>query len=111
MLDVYASTGDFTALHAVTSTHAFRVLTPFMADAELALRYHWQALAAAYIGIGTPKIDATAHDAPPPWDEILARAIASEDEHTVKLVETCRQEQLARGGDLYAIVAARKAGV
>ncbi len=111
MLDLYASTGDFTALHAVTSTHAFRVLAPFMVDSQLALRYHWQALAAAYIGIGAPRIEAPAHKAPPAWDEILPRAIASEDEHTVKLVDSCRQEQRARGGDAYALVAARRAGL
>jgi hypothetical protein len=118
MLDLYDATHDFTALHAVTSTHALRVLAPYLSDVPLAVRCHWQALVAAYIGIGTPEVGSAPaaasrreRSAPPAWPAIAERAIASEDEHTIKLVDSCRQEQLARGGDLYAAVAAGRAGL
>src|SRR5207244_8288965 len=53
---VYASTGDFTALHGLTGTHAVRVSTPFIAVRVPVVRHLFQALCAAYVSIGTPTL-------------------------------------------------------
>jgi hypothetical protein len=107
VLELYASTRDFTALHAVTSTQALRVLLPYFPDRDLALRYHAQALLAAYVRIGAPAIDAGEDDSSK-WDAIVAAAVASADDHDAKFVYACRDEQTARGGELYRVAAARR---
>jgi hypothetical protein len=106
MLSVFASTRDFTALHAVTSTHALRVLLPWFPDRDLALRYHAQALVAAYVRMNAPRIDARFDAEAPSWETIDTRAIASEDDHDAKFVYSCSQEQAARGDALYRRAAA-----
>lgn len=108
MLALFASTGNFTALHALTSTHALRLLLPFARDPERLLRYHWQALAAAFIGIGSPRAKEVDLSAIPDWNAIAARAIASNDDHDAKLVFACREEQALRGGELYRYASARR---
>ncbi len=106
MLALFASTGNFTALHAVTSTHALRMLLPFASDRELLLRYHWQALTAAFIGIGSPRAKEKFADNAPDWNAIATRAVASDDDHDAKLVFACHEEQAHRGGDSYRFAAA-----
>ena len=106
MLALFASTGNFTALHAVTSTHALRVLMPFMSDRELSLRYHWQALTAAFIGIGSPRAKEKLAENTAEWSAIASRAIASDDDHDAKLVFACREEQALRGDEMYRFAAA-----
>ena len=105
-VDPSPSTGNFTALHAVTSTHALRVLMPFMSDRELLLRYHWQALTAAFIGIGSPRAKETLPENKAEWSSIASRAIASDDDHDAKLVFACREEQALRGDEMYRFAAA-----
>ena len=106
MLALYASTGNFTALHAVTSTQALHMLVPFASDPQVLLRYHWQALAAAFIGIGSPRAKEAFSTDAPEWTSIAERAVASDDDHDAKLVFACREEQALRGGDTYRFAAA-----
>lgn len=106
VLGLYVSTRDFTALHAVTSTHALRILLPYFPDRDLALRYHAQALLAAYVRMGAPEIDPRSAEDAPPWDAIATKAVASEDDHDAKFVYACREEQFARGDALYRRAAA-----
>ena len=101
---LYAASGNFTVLHLVTSCHAVRVLLPFIGDQQAALHVYWRAYAAGYIASGlgdrgTAKLR--------PWDEIIAAAIASDDEHVVKLVDSCREEERAYGGDEWRLAASR----
>ncbi len=94
-LSLYASTNDFTALHLVTSCHAMRLVLPYCRDQGQAMASYWMAFAAAYITIGCPAcvdLDRSAH-AGPSWEEIAARAVLSNDDHTIKLVYTCRAEE------------------
>ncbi|HEY2628309.1 MAG TPA: questin oxidase family protein, partial [Usitatibacter sp.] len=49
LLQAYVASGDFTVLHSVTGTHAFRLLVPHMREPEAALRYLWSAVVAAYL--------------------------------------------------------------
>lgn len=112
---LYAGTTNFTALHAVTATHALRVLSHLLDDRTAAHRYLLQALGAVYVSIGAPALLSNAERARaeaaevPSWEAIASAAIASEDEHTIKLVYTCREEATAYARPLYRVLAAKKA--
>jgi len=108
VLALYASTRNFTALHALTSTHALRVLLPFFPERELALRYHAQGLLAAYVRMGAPACDSSFPAEAPPWETTIAKAIASDDDHDAKFVYACRSEESARKDALYRLAAARR---
>ena len=92
---LYAASGNFTVLHLVTSAHAMRVLLPFVDEPLQAVHDYWLAYAAGTVAAG-----AQLGDAAPllPWTRIVKRAIESDDEHVVKLVDSCREEELAYGG-------------
>ena len=111
---LYAVTGDFTALHAVTGTHATRVVLPYLGDAQqqLALRFLFQAIAAAYLTIATPPITPVDTVSAPAWSEIVAVALTSDDEHVVKLAYSAREESAVYGDDAsYRWCAALEAGL
>lgn len=105
---LYLDKGDFTALHAVTGTHAYRVLQPHIDPPELGVRYLWQALVAAYVTIGAPRVDDPAAADVPAWDDSLARARASFDEHDIKLVDVAHEQGAFYGDPLYRRAAARR---
>ncbi len=94
---LYARSGNFTVLHLVTSAWAVRVLLPFIDELPAALAGYWRAYAAgaASLQAGPAAMRAPA---PLPWPHIVQQALASDDEHLVKLVHACQQEQLAHGG-------------
>lgn len=99
----YAASGNFTALHLVTSAHALRVLMPLMPphgdaqgpEARAALARYWHAYAAGWVASGAVLGRATP---PMPWPELVGAALASSDDHLIKLVDACREEQQAHGG-------------
>lgn len=90
-LHTYVGTGDFIAIHLVTGTQALGVLWPHLDDPALALRWHWQSLLAAALTIDAPKLPDALE--PPSWAAIHARAIESDDDHDVKLVDACTQDR------------------
>lgn len=100
----YAGSGNFTALHLVTSAHAMRTLSPFLDDPAAAWRWYWQAFAMGVVAAGLRPLPAVPLLA---WDRIVAAALASEDDHLVKLVDSCRQEEAAYGGDDWQRAASR----
>jgi hypothetical protein len=111
---LHACTGDFTALHAVTGTHAVRLVLPRLdADMQsLAVRFLFQAVAAAYLTIATPEIVPVDTAGAPSWDDIVAAALASDDEHVVKLAYSAREEAAVWGDDAtYRWCAALEAGL
>ncbi len=95
----YARSGNFTVLHQVTSAHALRVLLPFIDDSTPAIAAYWRAYAAAGVAAGdAAALTAGRAAALIDWPDIVQAAIASDDDHLVKLVDACRQEQAAYGG-------------
>jgi hypothetical protein len=102
----YAHSGNFTALHLVTSAHALRLLLPFVDEPLVAVRWYWQAYACAVVAAG---MTAQPQPALQPWAQILPKALASDDEHVVKLVDSCREEEQAYGGDDWRRAACRAA--
>jgi hypothetical protein len=94
---LYARTGSFTVLHLVTSAWALRTLLPFVEEPGPALASYWRAYAAAAASVHT-RLKTSAAPAPLPWPHIVQTALASDDEHVVKLVHACQEEQQAHGG-------------
>lgn len=84
----YADTRNFTVLHMVTAMRALRVLLPWVVDTDAALREVVSAFAAAYLSAG---IRPTTWPAAPAmdWLAIVRKAVASDDEHVIKLVHAC----------------------
>jgi hypothetical protein len=107
---LYAASGNFTVLHLATSAHAMRVLLPWLdpADRLPALRHYWLAYAAGHAASGLTEPAARGQGAGgPDWPEIVARAVASDDDHAIKLVDTCREQEQAYGGAVWRQAAAR----
>jgi hypothetical protein len=97
----YLASGDFTALHGMTGTHAFRVLSPMLADRELGERYLFRALLAAYVAGGAPPVGGTVPTPSLSWPELCDIARERLDDHDVKLTDSAR-EQSALAGDRLA---------
>lgn len=94
---LYAVTGNFTVLHAVTACRALAVLMPQLADPTArtqALREFALALGAALHAARLTRFAPADHPPPPApwgWPALRAAAIAARDDHTAKLVHACWQ--------------------
>ena len=115
-LALYAATMDFAALHAVTGAHWVRVVSSVCPDPML-LRCFWQAVAALVPSIGFPalpspdQLEAWRRVPCPEWPDIMAEAVASDDEHDISLVFSASEEEKVYGDRLYRVVAARRVGL
>ncbi len=110
----YAETGNFTALHLVTGTQAMRVLARFVDEGEARLaawRCYWQAFAHGVVGAQLRPIAQQAAQAPVlrEWPALVALARQAQDEHFIKLVDACREEERCYGGDDWRRAASRAA--
>jgi hypothetical protein len=73
---------------------------PFIEPRDQGLRYFWQALVAAYISTGAPRVvepSGKADGDAPAWRVIIPRAVASLEDHHLKLVEVAREEEAFHG--------------
>jgi hypothetical protein len=116
-LVLYATTGDFTSLHAVTGVEALTALRPYAQDAAGFDAACVQGVAAAYSTVGAPPLASSeqlgqfsaGNDAN--VDDVAAVGANSDDEHVSKLVYTSLRLHAQTNDDLYLTVAARKAGL
>jgi hypothetical protein len=114
---LFLGANDFNSLHAVTGLHAARILSDFAIDRRAFAREVWRALLALYLSLDRPEVPSPAGAAEltaeelPHWNAILPAAVASDDEHVIKLVFTCLAESRSGGGRLYRYLAARKTGL
>ena len=113
---LYAASGNFTVLHLVTSAHAMRELLPWLdeADRPAALGGYWAAYVAGCaasrldLPVVVPAAAATAAaQSLLGWPEIVAQAVASDDDHLIKIVDVCREEERHHGGTLWHAAASR----
>ncbi|MEO7150940.1 MAG: questin oxidase family protein [Burkholderiaceae bacterium] len=102
----YAEGGDFTVLHLVTACHAMHALLPWLDEPLSALRSFWAACAAGAASV-RPRPAPLALTVLPAWPEITARAIASDDEHVIKLVWACTELDRLHGWEACRSAAAR----
>jgi Questin oxidase-like len=102
--------GAIGLLHAVTSPLACELLLPWLAeeDRDAALGYVWQAAAALHVAYDVDRQTPPPADAPPPADVLVDRALASGDEHAIKLTEAALRS-FARCGDPVLLSAAADA--
>lgn len=106
LISLYASTKDFVVLHAVTTTHALRVVIPYVNDQHAALSHYWRMLCALYIAVGAPQLSSkTISFKAENWGEIFKHIINHEDDHDIKLVYTCYEENKIYQNPLYYYVA------
>jgi Questin oxidase-like len=116
-LALFASTGDFCALHALTGAHWIRLLPAEAANRTTLLRYFWQGVASVYPKMGMPPVACAEELAAlrvadcPPWPDIAAAAVASDDEHDPSLVFSAMQEEAVYRDPAYRRVAARRVGL
>ena len=109
VLNLFAQTQDFTALHAVTSLHACRIVYEHAPKIDsLANRLNlFVALAAAYVSIRAPQIKPIEVSPPVTWDSVIAAATLSLDDHIPKIVFSCREEYSHSGNPIYLEAAKR----
>jgi hypothetical protein len=118
-VNLLALTDDFVALHAVTGTNAARVIGSHLEPSTRALldRRVFEAVAAAYVAFGAPRVPSDDElrtmrtTVQATWDELALVAVASSDDHVIKLAHTARGEHARTGDSLYRFVAAQHAGV
>lgn len=86
---IFAESLDFVALHGVTGLEAMRRVRHVVDDPRLIDREALRSLCAAYVVCGCPAIPETSGEAIAPSLDGLARAaLASGDEHDLKIVDT-----------------------
>ena len=103
-VEAYLHSRNFTVLHLVTGLHALRQLQPWLPPAPELQPVLVGAFTAAYLAAEVQPVDAK----PPQrdWPEVIAAAIASDNEHTIKLVHACREEFAHYGDPRYLAAAA-----
>jgi len=103
---LYAHSGNFTVLHLVTGARAARVLSGAAGQAAPAVI--WPAFAAGVIASGLRARNA-APTTPAGWPQVVAAAIASDDDHRIKLVHACVEHSANDPGRDEYLQAARRA--
>lgn len=103
--------GAFGLLHAVTSPMACEMILPWLAveDRDAALGYVWQAVAALHVAYGIDRKSDVDGGETLSADELVDLALASRDEHAIKLTEAALRS-FGRSGDPVLLWAAADAG-
>jgi hypothetical protein len=101
--------GAIVFVHGVTSVAALRTLLPYLAPdaARTATQYAWQSSAGLYAAFATAP--ARAGEIEPPAESVESltlRAVASGDDHAIKLVEACLREHAIAPSNAYLAAAA-----
>lgn len=102
---IFIATGDFVALHLVTACHATRVLERFLQPS--ALDVLGNAMLAAYVAIGRPPLATAIID---DGTDLASLAVKSDDDHDLKLVYCCLQEEAHYHSGLHRTAAAVRLG-
>lgn len=92
-------------LHGVTGPAAIRLLLPHVSPdtQRLLLRYGWQAGAALVSAFGTAPAPTTLTTVP--FGDLVDRAVASGEEHAIKLTEACFRENALAPNPLFGAAA------
>jgi len=95
-------------LHAVTSPMACELLLPWLPeeDRDAALGYVWQAAAALHVAYDIDRVAPVPTETPPSTDAIVDSAVASGDEHAIKLTEAALRSFGRSGGAELLLAAA-----
>jgi hypothetical protein len=90
-LDAYLASRNFVALHLITGLRALRVLAPFVPEWPDVQAWMVRAFTAGWLGSG---LVLRPHDLPEaaPWPLLRQKALDQLDDHVLKLVHACWQE-------------------
>jgi len=99
-----------TYIHAVTGPSALRLLLPVLepASRRVLLRYGWQGAAALYAASRGSAATPAGASAEQSRDDLVDRALATGDEHSIKFTEACLREHALNPKAVY-LSAAREA--
>ncbi len=110
----FARNGNFTSLHVMTATHAFRDLSAWFDDGGAsAMPPFWRAYAATALVAGDlpalerDELETLRAQAPARWEPLLAAAVESDDDHVVKATYTAWCLERAIGDRVFRTAAAR----
>lgn len=108
-LDIFTVHNNFTMLHCITVCHAFRISEKYFKNKEEALKHLWEAIVVAYAStqLQYKQIVSETKIIDKPWSETLNAAIQSIDDHVIKLVYSCWQEDKFYQSGEYKFVANR----
>ena len=101
---------DFTLLHTVTATRAARIVFAQLHDSLIKqlLPSLWVALCAAYATVGRlADAEANVPDPAIDWGDVCRMAVASDDDHVIKMTYTCLCEDRRDPSPLYLASAVR----
>ena len=103
--------GAIGLLHSVTAPMACELLLPWLPveDRDAALGYVWQAVAALHVAYANDRKSELPERETPSADELVNGALASRDEHAIKLTEAALRS-FGRTGDPVLLGAAADAG-
>lgn len=113
-LKIYESSRDnFTALHFVTASHAFRIISGFLENSVKETAYLFQGICAGYLAIKCPKIENSILDTSsiPSWNEIKIKGRSSTNDHVIKFTYTTLKEFEFYKNPDYQLIAAKKTGL
>lgn len=109
-ISAYWQSANFTVLHTVTGTHAARIVFAQLPETLVnrLLPGFWVALCAAYASVGAvARTEANTHVVALDWHEVRRMAVASDDDHVIKMTYTCFCEDRRSPSPLYLASAAR----
>ncbi len=90
-LDGYLESRNFVVLHLITGLRALRVLAPFVPDWPDLQTWLTRAFTAAWLASGIERKPRSSGEVPT-WPELHRAALAQMDDHVLKLVHACWQE-------------------
>ncbi len=115
-ITLYWQSNDFTALHIVTGLYASRRIFEYLPERlrNQLLPNLWLAFCVAYASIGAPPFTfdyaiSLPENMTVAWQRLHALAIASDDDHVIKMVYTCwcEDQRISAPSPLYYAAAAR----
>ncbi len=106
----YAASPNFTVLHMITGLRALRVLLPWIASEEGVQPILVHAFTAAYLAARVAPLFTPPEPRLGRWPDVIAAALASDDDHVIKLVHACREEARVYGEGNYLRVAGLAVG-
>ncbi|OYT90282.1 MAG: hypothetical protein CFE43_18985 [Burkholderiales bacterium PBB3] len=106
----YVASPNFTVLHMITGMRALRVLSPWIESGEGVQPILIRAFTAAYLAARVVPQAIAPEPRLHTWSEVIAAAIASDDDHVIKLVHACREEASVYGEGNYLRAAALAIG-
>lgn len=104
-LDRYVVKPNFTVLHLITGLRALRTLLPWIQGSEFLQDTLVHCFVAAYLAARIRPSNNAITTKARSWSEVIAVALASDDDHVIKLVHACRDEAARYGESQYLLAA------